>query len=251
MNASVFCEPTQTPRKMGCEMSDLCQTWLSKRYLDNRSIVCALPGEEKTRRTVSLSGAFRSSPTDTPTTGSHKSSYVLDIGGQRQRHSTDRGSLETAPLSHHSSLVNRVFSRRRTVDDLNKIVLQKVPLSDYFSEFEKDVLLSTWAVLNEEANKHSAAVFTLAGQMFPGLRNLFDIPCANTEKENCESEAAKRHREAYMKMINGAIECLEYPREDFYDDLLVAGAHYATIPGMKTEYFKVNNICRSMTLEVS
>ncbi|VDL97527.1 unnamed protein product [Schistocephalus solidus] len=74
--------------------------------------------------------------------------------------------------------------------------------------------------------------------------------CANTEKENCESEAAKRHREAYMKMINGAIECLEYPREDFYDDLLVAGAHYATIPGMKTEYFKVNNICRSMTLEV-
>ncbi|KAL7057979.1 hypothetical protein AAHC03_017000 [Spirometra sp. Aus1] len=238
MNVSLFRE-SPAANKMGCEMSDLCQTWLSKRYLGSRGIVCALPGEARTRRMTSISGAFQSSLPDTPTTDSKKSSYAVDIGGTRQRHSTDRGSFETAPLSHHSSLIPRVFSRRRTVDDLNRIVLQKIPLSDYFSEFEKDVLLSTWAVLSEEADRHTTAVFNLACQMFPGLRMLFDIPCPTEEKESCESEAARRHRAAYMNMINDAIDCLEYPREDFYDDLLVAGAHYATIPGMKTEYFKV------------
>ncbi|VDK69935.1 unnamed protein product [Dibothriocephalus latus] len=220
-------------------MSDLCQSWVSKRYLHGKGIVCALPEQQRTRKMVSLSGAFQSSPTDTPTTGSNKSSYALDISGLRPRHSSDRGSLAEAPPSYHTSIVNRVFSRRRTIDDLNRIVLQKIPISDYFSEFEKDVLLSTWAVLSEEADRHATAVFNLACQMFPGLRNIFGISCENDDQDCCESEVGKRHRDAYMNMINDAIECLEYPREDFYDDLLVAGAHYATIPGMKTEYFKV------------
>lgn len=154
---SVLIEASGQPyQQMGCELSRL---QLYRKSSRRRSVI------------VEVARIFP----DANQSDSHKSSISLDISFKRTI-SKDRDSSEqNCSITQKGYLKRSSCTRRRTVEDLEAIVANKSCLQDFFSEFEKDVLLSTWAVLGQESFRHGLLIFTLASEMFPGLKEIFDV----------------------------------------------------------------------------
>ncbi|VDN96419.1 unnamed protein product [Rodentolepis nana] len=133
----------------------------------------------------------------------------------------------------------RSLTRQRTTEQVeHAAVVKRQPLNEYFSEFEKDVLISTWEALLLYTHEHGAFIFRLAAEMCPELKAAYNVEF-NDDDELVVSSCALQYSQTYITLIDEAIRSLEDPQEGFYDSVLIAGASHATIPQMKPEFFKV------------
>ncbi|VDL48430.1 unnamed protein product [Hymenolepis diminuta] len=70
----------------------------------------------------------------------------------------------------------RSLTRQRTTEQVEHAAVVKCqPLNEYFSEFEKDVLISTWEALLLYTNEHGAFIFRLAAEMCPELKTAYNV----------------------------------------------------------------------------
>lgn len=80
---------------------------------------------------------------------------------------------------HRGSLLlssRRSLTRQRTTEQVeHAAVVKRQPLNEYFSEFEKDVLISTWKALLLYTNEHGAFIFRLAAEMCPELKVAYNV----------------------------------------------------------------------------
>ena len=53
--------------------------------------------------------------------------------------------------------------------------MKRQPLNEYFTEFEKDVLISTWEALMLYTNEHGTLIFQLAAEMCPELKTAYNV----------------------------------------------------------------------------
>ncbi|GAA51754.1 hypothetical protein CSKR_100766 [Clonorchis sinensis] len=119
---------------------------------------------------------------------------------------------------------------------------------DRFSEFEQDVLLSTWPLIASDLYTHGCMVFKNALHLFPDLAKF--IPFTKLSNEEIAADTrSKQHILAFMDVLSKAIGALDGSREDFCEKLMVLGARHAAVPGMKLEYFKVFKQAILMTWE--
>ncbi|KAL5964188.1 Neuroglobin [Taenia solium] len=147
-----------------------------------------------------------------------------------------RGSFERRGSFLLSS--RRALTRQRTTEQVeHAAVVKRQPLNEYFTEFEKDVLISTWEALLLYTNEHGEFIFRLAAEMCPALKTAYNFEF-NRNDEMVFSSCALQYSQAYIALIDEAIRSLEDPQEGFYDSILIAGASHAAIPHMKPDYFK-------------
>ncbi|KAM7538802.1 hypothetical protein Aperf_G00000052329 [Anoplocephala perfoliata] len=133
----------------------------------------------------------------------------------------------------------RSLTRQRTIEQVeHAAVVKRQPLNEYFSEFEKDVLISTWKALLLYTNDHGAFIFRLAAEMCPELKTAYNVEFKGDDDLTFGS-CALQYSQAYITLIEEAVRSLECPQEGFYDSILAAGASHAAIPHMKLEFFKV------------
>lgn len=78
-------------------------------------------------------------------------------------------------ITHPICIKRNSFTRRKTAADLTAIISSKACMHDIFTEFEKDVLVSTWAVLSQELLQHGLPIFNLATEILPELESIFGI----------------------------------------------------------------------------
>ncbi|VDM30970.1 unnamed protein product [Hydatigera taeniaeformis] len=87
---------------------------------------------------------------------------------------TSRGSFERRGSLLLSS--RRALTRQRTTEQVeHAAVVKRQPLNEYFTEFEKDVLISTWEALLLYTNEHGAFIFQLAAEMCPELKTAYNV----------------------------------------------------------------------------
>lgn len=85
-----------------------------------------------------------------------------------------RGSFERRGSLLLSS--RRALTRQRTTEQVeHAAVVKRQPLNEYFTEFEKDVLISTWEALLLYTNEHGAFIFRLAAEMCPALKTAYNV----------------------------------------------------------------------------
>ncbi|CAH8434433.1 unnamed protein product [Dicrocoelium dendriticum] len=109
---------------------------------------------------------------------------------------------------------------------------------EQFTEFEQDVLLSTWPLIAADKLTHGSMVIENAHRLFPGLDKF--LPVSIFGRANVgQHPRAKQHILTFMQVLEDAIEALNGNWDECYERLILLGARHATIPGMKLEYFKV------------
>ena len=67
------------------------------------------------------------------------------------------------------------------------------------------------------------------------------LPRFDHEEKPVFNSCALQYSQAYISLIDEAIQSLEAPQEGFYDSILIAGASHAAIPHMKSDYLKVSS----------
>ncbi|CAL8093778.1 unnamed protein product [Calicophoron daubneyi] len=117
-----------------------------------------------------------------------------------------------------------------------------------FTEFEQDVLLSTWPLIASDMLGNGCLVFQNAFNIFPHLTKFFQYSLFSPSVI-VEHEQPKRLVLSFMDVIAKAIDSLTTNRELFYQEMMLLGAKHAAIPGMKLEYFKVFKQSILMTWE--
>ncbi|VDD83292.1 unnamed protein product [Mesocestoides corti] len=181
----------------------------------------------------SYSGSSRPyTPQGTPSSSTCDSSSAKLAGGATLQGTVERRGSLLLPS-------RRTLTRQRTIEQVvHAAVVKRQPLHEYFSEFEKDVLISTWKALLLYTNEHGALIFRLAAEMCPELKAAYNVEF-DRDDEIVFSSYALQYSRAYVSLIDDAILSLEDPQEGFYDSVLIAGASQAAIPHMKPDYFKV------------
>lgn len=120
-------------------------------------------GSSRPRTPIQISSSSTSNAS-TSTKGNGSTSLSVASHGSIER----RGSLL---LSSRRSL-----TRQRTTEQVeHAAVVKRQPLNEYFSEFEKDVLISTWEALMLYTNEHGEIIFRLAAEMCPELKSAYNV----------------------------------------------------------------------------
>nr|CAH8872410.1 unnamed protein product [Trichobilharzia regenti] len=107
-----------------------------------------------------------------------------------------------------------------------------------FSDFELDVLFSTWPLLSKNPVGTGCLVFKNAFEIHPKLRNFFAFGNLSPE-ELLDSPDLKIHSAKVMRVIHKAVEALNGDSKSLYEELVILGAKHAAIADMKIEYFKI------------
>lgn len=116
-----------------------------------------------------------SQPRASQATASSSTSYTSSTKGPSSASSVaSRGSFERRGSLLLSS--RRALTRQRTTEQVeHAAVVKRQPLNEYFTEFEKDVLISTWEALLLYTNEHGAFIFRLAAEMCPALKTAYNV----------------------------------------------------------------------------
>ncbi|TPP67164.1 Neuroglobin [Fasciola gigantica] len=172
------------------------------------------------------------------------SSTTVNCGG---RVTPKPVSCELSQLTPGSSCSQREGQLVGNETNLNQFFRPET--ENQFTEFELDVLLSTWPLIDANRLENGWLVFQNAFSIYPELPKFFHFDQLPRDSEEY-MERGSRHILAFMGVFVNAIDSLNGgDKERFYERMMLLGARHAAIPGMKTEYFKVFKQAILMTWE--
>lgn len=189
-----------------------------------------------------LSGKRLSLPLQLLTTGN---STIVSSGGRVRLKPTSCELSQITPESSFSQQDAHLVASERPMN--RQCIRPETEIE--FTEFEQDVLLSTWPLIDANRLENGWLVFQNAFSIFPELPKFFSFNQPQLDSDECMGRG-NRHILAFMDVLAGAIGSLiGGEREHFYERMVLLGARHAAIPGMKTEYFKVFKQAILMTWE--